>query len=129
MVVECPLLMFTGSVFTALGIGGGSHGKGNKSTGVAAGEGSGAGDQGTADGVQGCPLQRMSIPDLRTLVTRGMTVYEREEKALNILLFSEIFDHLVRIDRVLSVEGGALLLVGRSGDCHVEWMPGWAVQG
>ena len=57
----------------------------------------------------------MAVTDLRALVTRGMTQYEREEKTLDILLFAEIFDHIVRIDRVLSVEGGALLLVGRSG--------------
>ncbi len=36
-------------------------------------------------------------------------------QALNILLFAEILDHITRIDRVLSMEGGALLLVGRSG--------------
>ena len=65
---------------------------------------------------QGCALQRLAVPDLRALVVRGMTQYEREEKALNILLFPEILDHLVRIDRVLSVESGAMLLVGRSGN-------------
>jgi hypothetical protein len=41
----------TGSVFTALGAGGGSHGRG---TGVAAGAASGATDMGTSDGVQVC---------------------------------------------------------------------------
>jgi dynein heavy chain 2 len=65
--------------------------------------------------MQGSALARMAVTDLRALVTRGMTQYEREEKTLDILLFAEIFDHIVRIDRVLSVEGGALLLVGRSG--------------
>ena len=38
-----------GSVFTALGAGGGSHGR---ATGVAAGAGSGTSDAGTSDGVQ-----------------------------------------------------------------------------
>lgn len=66
---------------------------------------------------QGSALARMSLADLRALVTRGMTQYEREEKTMDILLFAEIFDHIVRIDRVLSVEGGALLLAGRSGAC------------
>ncbi len=153
-----------GVVYTALSGGGGSHGK-KAAAGAAAGagDGSGATDKGTTDGVQvrvlatechcrvcwpagrvvsgwrwrfrsrvlkwggvhvmtaphacaflqGSKLDRVPVVDLVALVKRGMVQYEREEKPLNILLFPEILDHLVRIDRTLSVEGGALLLVVR----------------
>ena len=113
-------LDLNGVVYTALGIGGGSRAK-PAGAGAGAGAGghddpsSGEGDQGTGDGTQGSPLERMSIDDLQVLVKRGINQFEREERELHMLLFGETFEHLVRVDRVLSVEGGSLLLVGRSG--------------
>ena len=57
----------------------------------------------------------MAVPDLTNIILRGIQTFEREERNLNMLLFPEIIDHIVRIDRVLSLEGGAMLLVGKSG--------------
>ncbi len=39
----------------------------------------------------------------------------REHSELDILLFDELFDHIARVDRVLTSPGGSLLLSGRSG--------------
>lgn len=41
--------------------------------------------------------------------------YEREFKALGMLLFPEIVARLARLDRVLSAPGGSALLIGRPG--------------
>ena len=60
-------------------------------------------------------LVRVSLSDLKTIVTQGLVYYEREEKELNMLLFPEILSNVARVDRVLSRSGGQLLLVGRSG--------------
>lgn len=39
----------------------------------------------------------------------------REQSELDILLFSEVLDHISRVDRVLTQPGGSLLMGGRSG--------------
>ena len=60
-------------------------------------------------------LARMSETDFKKMVHQGVNFYEREERDLSMLLFSETLEHISRIDRVLSSFGGHLLLVGRSG--------------
>ena len=60
-------------------------------------------------------LLRTEEGDYHEVVSQGLVRYEREERALNIVLFPEILDHVSRIDRVLSKPGGSILLVGRSG--------------
>mmetsp|Transcript_8125 Transcript_8125/g.10764 ORF Transcript_8125/g.10764 Transcript_8125/m.10764 type:complete len:2280 (+) Transcript_8125:2-6841(+) len=60
-------------------------------------------------------LERIEADDFRSVMSQGKMFYEREERDLNMLLFPEILDHIVRIDRVLSRRGGHLLLVGSSG--------------
>ena len=39
----------------------------------------------------------------------------REQSELDILLFTEVLDHISRVDRVLTQPGGSLLMGGRSG--------------
>lgn len=62
-------------------------------------------------------LRQCTRDRFEDIVAQGITMYEREEKDLNMLLFPEILEHIAVIDRVLSEdqEGGSLLLVGKSG--------------
>lgn len=46
---------------------------------------------------------------------KGLIHYGRDNQNLDILLFQEVLEYMSRIDRVLSVPGGSLLLAGRSG--------------
>ncbi|KAG2486208.1 hypothetical protein HYH03_015170 [Edaphochlamys debaryana] len=49
------------------------------------------------------------------LVAEKLKGYEREHKELNLLLFPEVLERVARLDRVLSLPGGSLLLCGNSG--------------
>ncbi|KAG2426397.1 hypothetical protein HYH02_014824 [Chlamydomonas schloesseri] len=49
------------------------------------------------------------------LVAEKLKGYEREHKELNLLLFPEVLERVSRFDRVLSQQGGSLLLCGNSG--------------
>jgi len=60
-------------------------------------------------------LERLSAGDLHKVCTQGLAFFEREEADLGLLLFSQVLEHLTRVDRVLSTPGGHLLLAGRSG--------------
>lgn len=73
------------------------------------------GDVKIKSGHEGCDLLRVDQETLRELVAQKQVEFERECKELNALLFSQVLDNIARIDRVLSVPGGSLLLVGRSG--------------
>ena len=102
--------------YVALAHGGGSSGAaGGGAGGGARAGGSGGEDQGLEDGKQAALLERVKEDELRALVERGLMMYEREEKELHIQLFREVLDHIAQVDRVLSEEGGSLLLVGHSG--------------
>ena len=65
--------------------------------------------------IMGGSLCRMSEEEFKKLVTQGIMYYEREERDLNMLLFSETLEHVAHIDRVISSNSGHLLLVGKSG--------------
>jgi dynein heavy chain 2 len=72
----------------------------------------------TSDGhnLSGGGLNKMNENEFKKLVSQGILYYEREEKDLNMLLFSETLEHIAHIDRVLSsYSSGHLLLVGKSG--------------
>ena len=56
--------------------------------------------------VMGGRLARMTEEDFQKLVTQGIMYYEREERDLNMLLFSETLEHIVHIDRILSSFSG-----------------------
>lgn len=43
------------------------------------------------------------------------SVAGRENKELNILIFTEVLENIATVDRVLTKPGGSLLLAGRSG--------------
>jgi dynein heavy chain 2 len=60
-------------------------------------------------------LARSKIDDFKGVISLQLTLYEREEKELNMLLFTEILDHVARVDRVISQDGGHILLVGKTG--------------
>ena len=51
--------------------------------------------------IMGGRLARMSEEDFQKLVAQGIMYYEREERDLNMLLFSETLEHIVHIDRIL----------------------------
>lgn len=67
---------------------------------AAAGAGDKAGAAAAASAASaGAPLTRIALADLKALVQRGLLVYEREERDLNVVLFQEAMDHVVAIDR------------------------------
>ncbi|XP_075448514.1 cytoplasmic dynein 2 heavy chain 1 isoform X2 [Ascaphus truei] len=63
----------------------------------------------------GRPLGRLNSTDLKDVIKKGAIQYSRDNRELEILLFHEVLDYMSRVDRVLSVPGGSLLLAGRSG--------------
>lgn len=63
----------------------------------------------------GKKLQKISADDFKEVVGRAVVGYERENKDLNILIFPEVLDHIARIERTLSMFGGHIMLVGKSG--------------
>ena len=112
--------------FTALAGGGGSQDKSaaapsaaseskqGESKSAAEGGAGGGGDALLAQGL-GAPLVRLDGEGVRQLAERGLVLFEREERDLGVLLFSEALEHVAQVDRVLSRAGGSLLLVGRPG--------------
>lgn len=52
---------------------------------------------------------------LCTPLLQGVTLYSRDNRELDLLLFREVYDFVSRVDRVLSRPGGSMLLAGRSG--------------
>ncbi|XP_056138994.1 cytoplasmic dynein 2 heavy chain 1 [Lampris incognitus] len=81
----------------------------------------------------GKPLGRLNSADLRQVIQKGVVLYSRDNKELDLLLFWEVFDFVSRVDRVLSQPGGSLLLAGRSGvgrrtaTCLVSHMHGYTL--
>ncbi|XP_073674385.1 cytoplasmic dynein 2 heavy chain 1-like [Garra rufa] len=63
----------------------------------------------------GKSLGRLNASDLSEIVHKGIVLYGRDNRELDILLFPEVLDYMSRVDRVLSSPGGSLLLAGRSG--------------
>ncbi|KAI1893942.1 hypothetical protein AGOR_G00128840 [Albula goreensis] len=63
----------------------------------------------------GKPLGCLNTADLREVIHKGIVLYGRDNRELDILLFHEVLDYMSRVDRVLSCPGGSLLLAGRSG--------------
>jgi dynein heavy chain 2 len=63
-------------------------------------------------GKQLCGTSKKTMLDIIEQARKG---YAREVAELDVLMFDEMVDRLVGIDRALSKPGGALLLAGRSG--------------
>ncbi|KAL3878520.1 hypothetical protein ACJMK2_030860 [Sinanodonta woodiana] len=63
----------------------------------------------------GKPLGKLSSEDLKSVIEKGLRVFSRENRDLDILIFKEVLDNIARVDRVLTKPGGSLLLAGRSG--------------
>ncbi|EKX39469.1 hypothetical protein GUITHDRAFT_160010 [Guillardia theta CCMP2712] len=60
-------------------------------------------------------LGRSGGEDLEAVIQQGITLYEREFKELDIVLFPEVVERIARLDRILSQPGGSGLLIGRPG--------------
>ncbi|KAM4566457.1 cytoplasmic dynein 2 heavy chain 1 isoform 3-T3 [Odontesthes bonariensis] len=81
----------------------------------------------------GKQLGRLDSADLKQVVQKGVVLYSRDNKELDLLLFWEVCDFVSRVDRVLSRPGGSLLLAGRSGvgrhtaTCLVSHMHGYTL--
>ena len=60
-------------------------------------------------------LQRAPMPDILGVVKKGVIMFEREVKELNLVLFPDALEMILRIERILSRPGSNLLLVGPSG--------------
>ncbi|GAB1603232.1 cytoplasmic dynein 2 heavy chain 1-like isoform X1, partial [Argonauta hians] len=65
--------------------------------------------------VNGKPLGRLSSEDLKTVIEKALRAFSYENKMDDMLIFKEVVDHISRIDRVLTMAGGSLLLAGNSG--------------
>ncbi|KAF0030538.1 hypothetical protein F2P81_017269 [Scophthalmus maximus] len=81
----------------------------------------------------GKQLGRLDSADLKQVIQKGVVLYSRDNKELDLLLFREVCDFVSRVDRVLSRAGGSLLLAGRSGvgrhtaTCLVSHMHGYTL--
>ncbi|XP_071781183.2 cytoplasmic dynein 2 heavy chain 1 [Centroberyx gerrardi] len=81
----------------------------------------------------GKPLGRLDSADLKQVIQKGVVLYSRDNRELDLLLFWEVCDFVSRVDRVLSRPGGSLLLAGRSGvgrrtaTCLVSHMHGYTL--
>ncbi|KAA8593993.1 hypothetical protein FQN60_004827, partial [Etheostoma spectabile] len=81
----------------------------------------------------GKQLGRLDSADLKQVVKKGVVLYSRDNRELDLLLFWEVCDFVSRVDRVLSRPGGSLLLAGRSGvgrhtaTCLVSHMHGYTL--
>ncbi|XP_034460809.1 cytoplasmic dynein 2 heavy chain 1 isoform X1 [Hippoglossus hippoglossus] len=81
----------------------------------------------------GKQLGRLDSADLKQVIQKGVVLYSRDNKELDLLLFWEVCDFVSRVDRVLSRAGGSLLLAGRSGvgrhtaTCLVSHMHGYTL--
>ncbi|KAK3801155.1 hypothetical protein RRG08_006872 [Elysia crispata] len=63
----------------------------------------------------GKPLGKLSEEDLKAVIEKGIKIYSRENRELDILIFQEVLDNMARTDRVLTQPGGSMLMAGRSG--------------
>uniref|UniRef100_A0A3Q1I1J7 Cytoplasmic dynein 2 heavy chain 1 n=1 Tax=Anabas testudineus TaxID=64144 RepID=A0A3Q1I1J7_ANATE len=81
----------------------------------------------------GKQLGRLDSADLKQVIQKGVVLYSRDNRELDLLLFWEVCDFVSRVDRVLSRPGGSLLLAGRSGvgrhtaTCLVSHMHGYTL--
>ncbi|XP_028320044.1 cytoplasmic dynein 2 heavy chain 1 isoform X2 [Gouania willdenowi] len=81
----------------------------------------------------GKQLGRLDSADLKQVIQKGVALYSRDNKELDLLLFWEVYEFVCRVDRVLSRPGGSLLLAGRSGvgrhtaACLVSHMHGYTL--
>uniref|UniRef100_A0A3Q2VKF8 Cytoplasmic dynein 2 heavy chain 1 n=1 Tax=Haplochromis burtoni TaxID=8153 RepID=A0A3Q2VKF8_HAPBU len=81
----------------------------------------------------GKQLGRLDSTDLKQVIQKGVVLYSRDNRELDLLLFWEVCDFVSRVDRVLSRPGGSLLLAGRSGvgrhtaTCLVSHMHGYTL--
>jgi dynein heavy chain 2 len=63
----------------------------------------------------GNKLIRLAEAEFKKIVEQGIMYYEREEKELHMLLISETLERICHIDRILSSNGGHILLAGSTG--------------
>ncbi|KAK2847119.1 hypothetical protein Q5P01_010118 [Channa striata] len=81
----------------------------------------------------GKQLGRLDSAELKHVIQKGLVLYSRDNREMDLLLFWEVCDFVSRFDRVLSRPGGSLLLAGRCGvgrhtaTCLVSHMHGYTL--
>jgi dynein heavy chain 2 len=60
-------------------------------------------------------FQKQSFGEYQTFVANQISQYERELQELNLQLFPEMLEQIARTQRILSQDGGSILLAGRPG--------------
>ena len=60
-------------------------------------------------------LGRLPLQNWESVVERGITLFGRENRDLDVILIDELLELVARCDRALSSPGGSLLMAGRSG--------------
>ncbi|KAI3646052.1 hypothetical protein MP228_008980 [Amoeboaphelidium protococcarum] len=78
-------------------------------------------------------LSRVDGDDLKAYVAARFKTYQEEELDAHLVIYDEMIDHALRIDRVLRQPQGHLLMIGQSG-CgkstlvkFVSWLNGYSV--
>ena len=75
----------------------------------------------------------MEQEELREYVKARLKVFYEEELDVPLVLFNEVLDHVLRIDRIFRQPQGHLLLIGASGagkttlSRFVAWMNGLSI--
>jgi dynein heavy chain 1 len=78
-------------------------------------------------------MESVGQEDLRQHVQNKLMIFREEELDIKLVIFDEVLEHILRIDRVLRQPLGHLLLVGTSGSGKtvlskfVSWMGGLSV--
>ncbi|CAK8696967.1 unnamed protein product [Clavelina lepadiformis] len=65
--------------------------------------------------IHGKSLGLLSPSDLKDVITKAVAAYSRDVREMDILIFQEVLEYMARVDRILTVPGGSLLLAGRTG--------------
>lgn len=74
--------------------------------------------------------QNVSEDELKIFVANRFQIFNEEESNVNIIMYDDLLDHILRVDRVLKNEQGHMILVGPSGSGKttlvkfVSWMNG-----
>ena len=60
-------------------------------------------------------LSKVNAEEMTEIVERGLTIFAREYRNLNLVIFPEVLQNVANFDRALSAPHGSMVLAGRSG--------------
>ncbi|CAD5120552.1 DgyrCDS9119 [Dimorphilus gyrociliatus] len=63
----------------------------------------------------GMTLGTFGLDDFNQILDKALVAYSRDQRDLELVIFKEVYEAMSRVNRVLTVPGGSLLLAGRSG--------------